>query len=269
MWLPDDPEITWRVMPNASGIDWAGNPTAAKCSLQSDAEGKYLSWNVESGISGKARVGAHDDFAPRGRGDELRLSRLSVTALAANNGFESGSDETTITTGNSGPDAFDAVLLGAGNALVYDSARAAHGVLSARIDLGAASGSTASMQWTFTEATEVWGWFYVFITGNPGAGLRICGGEQAGLGNWRMNLAVTGQIQVLDQNFAGAVNTTAAVPQNVWHRVGWRVLCSETVGQIEARIYEGDSTTPITDGTCSDGRCQGHRDRDGPLRIRV
>ena len=184
-------------------------------------------------------------------GDGLCLSRLPVTALAANNGFESGSDETTITTGNSGPDAFDAVLLGAGNALVYDSARAAHGVLSARIDLGAASGSTASMQWTFTEATEVWGWFYVFITGNPGAGLRICGGEQAGLGNWRMNLAVTGQIQVLDQNFAGAVNTTAAVPQNVWHRVGWRVLCSETVGQIEARIYEGDSTTPITDGTCS------------------
>ena len=63
VWLPDDPEIEWRVMPNHTGTDWAGNSTPAKCSVGNDAQGKFLSWNAESGITGKARVGAHADFA--------------------------------------------------------------------------------------------------------------------------------------------------------------------------------------------------------------
>ena len=40
VWLPDDPEITWRVMPNASGIDWAGNPTPAKCTFGNGRAGQ-------------------------------------------------------------------------------------------------------------------------------------------------------------------------------------------------------------------------------------
>jgi hypothetical protein len=63
VWLPDDPQIEWRVMPNHTGVDWKGDPVSAKCSVGTDAQGKYLSWNVESGIAGKARVGAHADFA--------------------------------------------------------------------------------------------------------------------------------------------------------------------------------------------------------------
>ena len=80
--------------------------------------------------------------------------------LPANNSFEGGSDETTITTGNSGGasgSAFDVVTIGAGNGLVYDSAQA-RGTLSGRVDLGNNPGTACLYGWTWTETTAAWGW---------------------------------------------------------------------------------------------------------------
>jgi hypothetical protein len=177
-----------------------------------------------------------------------------VATLPANNSFEGGSDETTITTGNSGGasgTAFEVVTIGAGNALVFDTARAAHGSLSARIDLGNNPATACLYGWTWTETTSAWGWIYLYISSifaSPST-MRLIGFEQTGVGVGRILLQNDRAIQVTDKNFAHSASSTGLVPLDTWMRISWRILCSATVGEIEARIYTGDSTTPISGGT--------------------
>ena len=177
--------------------------------------------------------------------------------LPLSNTFEGGSDETTISTANSGGtsgDALTSISIGAGNAFVFDTARAAHGGVSSRMDLANNPATVDQIGWSFWPINpEIWGYFYIYLTGTwtgPSV-LRIASFDNAGAAVGRIVLGRDSPvIQVSDQNFAGAATTTGAMTYNAWYRIGWRVLCSPTAGEIEARIYLGDSATPITDGTC-------------------
>jgi hypothetical protein len=176
-------------------------------------------------------------------------------AITLSNTFEGGSDETTITTGNSGGssgDAFTVVSIGAGNTLVYDNARAAFGSFSARFDLASNPNTQDLLGWTgYASETQIWGWVYVYCTSFTLGitTMRLIGFEQSGTGIGRINLTNTGTINVEDKNFAHGATSTGALSLNTWMRVGYRILCSATVGEVEARIYTLDSATPITNGT--------------------
>lgn len=176
--------------------------------------------------------------------------------MVLHNDFEGGSDETTITTGNSGGasgDAFTLVNIGSGNALKYDTAHAAHGLLSARLDLGTSSGTPDQFGWvTFANQTEVWGYAYIYLTSifSLPTAMRLIGFvNSSSVGIGRINLGNDRTIQVDDKNFAHTANTVGVVPLNTWTRIAYRCKASATVGEIEARIYLGDNSTPITDGT--------------------
>lgn len=174
------------------------------------------------------------------------------------NTLEGGVDETQISTGNSGGasgDAFSSNNIGAGNDYVFDTARASHGGISSRIDLGADSNTVSQIGWTFSSITEAWGYYYFYWTGTYAGGgstIRVISFANGGASVGRIVIGRDAQvIQVSDQNFAGAATSTAGFTFNAWYRLGWHVVCSATAGFMEAALYLGDSTTPITNGTCA------------------
>lgn len=58
VWIPDD-NPTFRVYPSSSGVDWAGNAFATKCSRVGDT----LTWTADAEISGVVNIGLPPDFA--------------------------------------------------------------------------------------------------------------------------------------------------------------------------------------------------------------
>lgn len=174
------------------------------------------------------------------------------------NTFEGGSDETTLTAGNSGGssgDAFDAVFIGGASTIVFDTARASHGSYSMRF--APADSQAVNAQWTATSTgggfTETWGRFYFYATAKPSNGVRLVsffttgGTRQAHI---EMTASPNGLLRVADSAFTSG-DTVAAIPLDEWVRIEWHVLHSATVGQLEAKIFQADSTSPITNGTVS------------------
>lgn len=173
-------------------------------------------------------------------------------ALPLANTFEGGTDETTVTTGNSGGasgDAFDVVTITAG-ALVFDTARAAHGGLSARVDVVS---NLANVEWraasTGGDWTQVWGRVYVYFTANPANTIRLVGiFNSAGTRMADVSVQSGGFLRVSDSAFTSD-DSVGTILLNQWTRIEFTVLHSATVGVIEAKIFSADALTPITNGT--------------------
>lgn len=177
-------------------------------------------------------------------------------AFPLSNSFEGGSDETTLTTGNTGGasgDAFDTFFIGAGNALVFDTARAAHGSLSARVENVVAD--AVRMNWDAASTgggfTETWGRFYAwFPTGLTGGQRLVTFNLTAGTRQAHLEITSSPnfKLRVADNLFASN-DTVASIPFDQWVRIEWHVLHSATVGLLEGKIFSADSLTPITNGT--------------------
>lgn len=176
-------------------------------------------------------------------------------ALPLNNTFEGSSDETTVTTGNSGGgsgDAFGSVVIDASNGVVYDSAKAAHGSFSCRMDIATANRTAVSWQSAQTGGSilECWGRLYYWNSAAPTVGIRLAALYQAGVLKAGLVHTSGGLLRVSDSASASD-DTIAAIPTSTWVRVEFHVIVSATVGQIEARLYLADATSPITNGTVS------------------
>lgn len=175
-------------------------------------------------------------------------------AIPLNNTFEGGSDETTVTTGNSGGssgDAFGSVVIDSANGVKFDNAKAAHGTYSVRMDIATANRTAVSWQSAQVGSIfECWGRCYYWNAAAPTVGLRLVSMYQAGALKAGLIHTSGGLLRVSDS--ASASNdTVAAIPTSAWTRIEFHVIASATVGQIEARIYSADSTTAITNGTVS------------------
>lgn len=179
-------------------------------------------------------------------------------ALPLGNTFEGGSDETTVTTGNSGGgsgNAFGSVVIDSGNAIVFDTAKAAHGSFSCRMNIATANRTVVSWQSAQTggSITECWGRMYYWNAAAPSVGLRLISLFESG--SLKASVVHTsggsgGLLRVSDS--ANASNdTVAAIPTSEWVRIEFHVVVSATVGQIEARMYQLDNGSPITNGTVS------------------
>lgn len=156
-----------------------------------------------------------------------------------NNNFEGGSDETTVSTANSGGSsgtAFSAVQIDSGAVVKFDTAQAAHGTLSVRIDPSA--NTLAYVRWALSAYTETWGRFYLYLTANPAADLRIvqhtnAGGSVVG----RIAISTTGKLKLLDNASVVQATSTTSVSLNQWVRVEFHFIHSTTVGQIETKLF--------------------------------
>jgi hypothetical protein len=175
------------------------------------------------------------------------------------NTLEGGTNATTITTGNSGGasgNAFHAIV----GACTYDTTRAAHGTMSAKltptsgaacnIKYGAQSGG--SMLASTSPAARV----YAYFTANPSSEYTFLRADDASNAiRFRINISAAGKL-IVSTNDGTSTTTrwtsTQSVPLNQWVRIEIRaVIAAGTGGSIECAFYVGDSTSPVDSFTVS------------------
>lgn len=170
-------------------------------------------------------------------------------ALPLSNTFESGQPtNTVITVANSavGGDAFDLVNQTGTSTVKFDSTNP-RGTLAYRL-LTDGSGSNGFVQWkaAIGSPTEVWGRVYWRFPAVPSVAARNVGFyTSAGAYMDSIGLLNSGVVRVSDKAF-GSTDTASALAVNTWYRVEFHLLCSATVGVIEANVYVGDSTSLFT-----------------------
>lgn len=171
--------------------------------------------------------------------------------MARGNSFEGGSDETTLTTGNSGGtsgNAFDSVSVGTGATLVFDNAQAAPslGSFSLRTSTGGTS-ALAYASWTLASVTTDYCRGYFRFTSLPSAQQNFIRYLSAGSQSLRVNVTTGGLVEV--RNAANSVvgTTTNAITAASWFRVEMFTTFSATVGAIVLRLYLSANSTSITE----------------------
>lgn len=179
------------------------------------------------------------------------------------NGFESGTNGTTITTANSSYSAIGGTAMGnafdvtdsTSDTLVFDNTHAAHGTYSCKLATGATAenvyvGWTTSISMT---GSQIWYRLYLYFTANPGTAFRILLINSSGGTNIAVVVNTGGTLRVNNSAGSQISVTTASIPLNQWFRVEGYCICSATVGQSQLILYDtADSTTPTeTDTTAA------------------
>lgn len=163
----------------------------------------------------------------------------------ASNRFETGADETSVTAGNSGTNldrAFDQVT----GTITYDSAHAAHGGLSARIDL--VDDTSAQVRWNDAADTNsvCYTRMYVWADAIPSQKTRLIqyhdstGALFCSLRWWPDNTT-----EVLGSGSTSIMTNVHPLPVGQWIRIEMKVTPGATTGSVEVRFYtDPDSVTP-------------------------
>jgi hypothetical protein len=168
------------------------------------------------------------------------------------NTFDAGqADGTTISAANSGGtagDAFDTVTVGAGNTFTFESDVVDHGSQAAKVVLAGAAHPTMEFIWNASmpgSLTEIWGRQYLYRTALPASSHKLIRFfNNASATNGFISINGTGKIQALDSVSAGATGTVT-IALNQWIRIEYHLICSATVGFIEALLFNTkDSETP-------------------------
>lgn len=167
------------------------------------------------------------------------------------NTLEGGTSGVAITTGNSGGasgDAFHAVI--GGSAVTFDSTRAAHGGLSAKIS--PTSGNAANVKYgqatagVAFNATQIAFRYYLYWTGLPSTTYTMFrADDSAGAIKLRLNVGTNGRPILGYAGVATAWTATNAIPINKWVRLEMREVVATSGGSVNFAFYDGDSTTPI------------------------
>jgi hypothetical protein len=159
---------------------------------------------------------------------------------------EGGSDETTVTTGNSGGSsgtAWDTVNIGTDATLVYDTAQASHGSLSMRHATGATS-TTANAIWDTAIGTPVarlYGRIYIRsadMTNNRSI-LRIRTGTTQIV---RLQINASGELELRNSANTAVDTSTTVLSDNTWYRIEFDVRPGNPVTNT-VNLYVGDSTS--------------------------
>jgi hypothetical protein len=167
----------------------------------------------------------------------------------ATNSFEGGTNNSTITTGNSGGlsgTAFANVF----NSPVFTNVRSAHGTLSAR--LPASVFAELNYDLTGSNSTR---WVRVYLYSASWSGTRdVITLYASGLYYWTVRLSST-TVTVLHYNGSGSDTTIATISQaptaGAWIRVELQAI-NNASGACEVRLYNSaDSTTPTGTATGS------------------
>ncbi|HEY5051603.1 MAG TPA: fibronectin type III domain-containing protein [Acidothermaceae bacterium] len=163
------------------------------------------------------------------------------------NSAEGGISGTSVTTGNSGGasgNALTVVTKGAGAALVYSTAAAAHGSLG--YALTGASGTATLLGWNgYTAPSIAVRFYYNPGTTLPNAVLRLADIRNSTATAARVELSASNQLFI--QNAAGATVTTFphALQANTWYRVEITISVSASTATIQAAYYLSSSTAPV------------------------
>lgn len=164
--------------------------------------------------------------------------------------FETGVNGNTIAVADAGSaNAFDAVLIGTGAALVYDNAHV-YGSLAAKVST-TGTVSASRTEWTTAGTLSNWyGRVYLYFTGNIDD-LHIMEFFDSGGGHCAAismaGVANTGKIELLDatQSLITGGRTTNTISLNQWIRLEYHLINNAAAGSFELKLFNSpDSTTP-------------------------
>lgn len=168
------------------------------------------------------------------------------------NSFEGGTDGTNISVGNSGGGSGDAFsnINRTNGTLIYSADVSAHGALGMKV-VTFTSGNEPYARYTGLGSltTSVYIRFYLYFTSIPGTGCYVASflsTTPAFCASVRLN--TTGKISMLNAAGTAVSTSTYTLPINTWHRIEVRCLPSTTVGEIEWKVFLGDSTAPQDTG---------------------
>jgi hypothetical protein len=162
---------------------------------------------------------------------------------------------TTPTNGNSGggfSTAFDAAIIsiGAGSTLASSNVQAANGTLSGAVNAAASETAYAGYSTTIGTLTEFWGRMSIYFTANPSGSTRIFSAFNASTRVGAVQVGTTGRISLIDSGNSNQGTMTNAIALNQWNRVECHMLCSATVGMLEAKLFQtvgsGSPTETLT-----------------------
>lgn len=168
------------------------------------------------------------------------------------NTFEGGTNGSAVAAAGSGGtsgDAFSSVTISSPGTLVYDNAQAAHGVLSAKLTGGGASGAVA-VYYDFTASGAVAVRVYFYFTALPTADHHLISMQTVGGATRLFSIHINGasKLRIADASGTTGVWTAAnTVPLNQWICVQMYAAPGSTTsnGVAKGGVYLGDSTTPI------------------------
>src|SRR6266498_1213143 len=114
-------------------------------------------------------------------------------------GFELGTDQATIATGDAGnATAWNTVTIPAGGTCIYDVAHAAHGTKSAKIATAGTAG-VCGLLWSTAlgTVTDHYGRVYLYMTANSAAQSTLVTVNSAGTVAAAVNITTLGKVQVV------------------------------------------------------------------------
>jgi hypothetical protein len=157
--------------------------------------------------------------------------------------FEGGSNGAALTTGTA---SYDTEV---GTDLVFSSAQAHEGSLSAHLDTTAAQGF---IRWEGLDSADTWFVFRVFVPSLPSGNRYICGVDtSSGTKIGDVRIESNGSV-VARNGYTAVVDSGATVlTTNDWHRIAIRYH-PNTTGGVELKLYLGsnvDGTTPDFSGS--------------------
>lgn len=179
------------------------------------------------------------------------------------NSWEGGTNGTVLSTGNTGGlsgNAFDAVnASGTGTTGKFSNTQAAHGSLSMQLIYASGVASKAYVSWTTSMGAQSQIWFrlYVYLTAYPNAAMRLWSTDIGGVTLCSALYVNTGGTLSFNDTSAAAFTTTNAIPLNTWYRLEGFCTGSATVGQLELKMFAGDSATPVETDTSAATRNTG------------
>lgn len=169
-------------------------------------------------------------------------------ALPLSNNFETGiADGTTITIANSDDstagNAFDAVNID--TAIVFDSAHVMHGSKAGKFTVGTPGGCNVQWSTSMGSQTQIWGRVYLFKTVTPAANQWLVRLENATNTVGLVYLGSDADLYVFDGPLTTSAAAGLSLSNNLWLRFEFHLVCSATVGVLEAKVFDGDNTTPL------------------------
>lgn len=166
------------------------------------------------------------------------------------NRAEGGTEDATVTTGNSGGasgSAWDTVTISAGGALTYDNEHARN---DRAYKVVGSTSNVVYLIWTSSLGTvgEVWGRFYLCLTAAPASATGIMRLRVGGVQTMRIQMNTAGQLEVRKNSGNTNIGTiTTAVPTDQWVRIEWHCLATTTSADLECRLYTDADSSTITD----------------------
>ncbi|TVZ01277.1 hypothetical protein EAS64_33910 [Trebonia kvetii] len=170
--------------------------------------------------------------------------------------YESGTNGTTITTGNSGGtgrNAWDLVSATNGATVQYSSAQAANGALSGAYTTSGTAG-VAYTQWSSSSVGSqpvIYGRTYVYLTANPTTDTNIVEFWNGGTFGGGVMIANSGQLRLQNASF-GEIGGGPTMPTGQWFRLEWTINAGAPgVASATVNWYNSPNGTAVS-GTVTD-----------------